>query len=83
MAHKQDKPSANDAEPASFDGILEDLQQIVDRLEGGDLPLEDSLRAFERGMDLSRRGQRILDQAERRVELLLRDGTLEPLDKAE
>ena len=62
-----------------FDAILEQLQLVVERLEHEELPLEDALRAFEEGMELSRRGQKILDEAERRVELLLRDGSTRPL----
>jgi exodeoxyribonuclease VII small subunit len=64
----------------TFDGILRQLQVLVEKLEGSDLSLEESLQAFERGIELSRRGQAILDSAERRVELLLKDGTTEPLD---
>ena len=64
----------------TFDTILKELQGVVQRLESEELPLEDSLKAFERGMELSRRGQRILDDAERRVEVLLRDGGTEPLE---
>jgi exodeoxyribonuclease VII small subunit len=64
----------------SFDVILRQLQGIVERLEGEDLALEESLQAFERGIELSRRGQAILDGAERRVEMLLRDGRTEPLE---
>ena len=63
-----------------FDGILKKLQGIVERLEREDLALEESLKAFELGMDLSRRGQQILDAAERRVEVLLKDGATEPLE---
>ncbi len=69
-------------EPAgeqSFDETLRQLQGIVERLERGELPLEESLRAFERGVELSRQGQAILDAAERKVEILLRDGRTEPL----
>ena len=73
--------SESKTEPAGFDAILARLQGIVERLENEELPLEDSLKAFEQGMDLSRRGQRILDEAERRVELLLRDGTTGPLEE--
>ena len=72
------RPSASGAE--SFDAILRELNVIVERLEGEDLALEDSLQAFERGVDLSRRGQAILDAAERRVETLLRDGRTAPLE---
>lgn len=68
---------------ASFGQVLEQLQQVVDQLESPDLPLEQSLHAFERGVALSRRGQEILDHAERKVELLLRDGTARPLPDAE
>ena len=71
-------PAAAEAE--SFDGTLHELHGIVERLEHGELTLEDSLLAFERGVLLSRRGQAILDAAERRVELLLRDGRTEPLE---
>lgn len=64
----------------SFDEILARLQDVVERLEGEELGLEQSIRTFEQGMELARRGQRILDEAERRVELLLQDGQTEPLD---
>lgn len=57
--------------PERFDEILGRLRAIVDKLEGGNLPLEDGLRCFEEGMDLCRRGGEILDRAEKRVEVLL------------
>jgi exodeoxyribonuclease VII small subunit len=54
-----------------FEDLLGRLRGLVDRLEGGNLPLEDSLRAFEEGMELCRRGALILDGAEKKVETLL------------
>ncbi len=54
-----------------FDEILGRLRGLVDKLESGNLPLEDGLRFFEEGMDLCRRGAGILDRAEKRVEVLL------------
>jgi len=60
-------------ENASFDQVLAQLRGIVERLEGGNLSLEQSLAAFEEGVKLSRAGARILDAAEQRVEILLRD----------
>jgi exodeoxyribonuclease VII small subunit len=57
--------------PERFDEILVRLRSLVERLEGGNLPLEDGLRFFEEGMDLCRRGAEILDKAEKRVEVLL------------
>jgi exodeoxyribonuclease VII small subunit len=64
--------SAGDGE-SSFDQVLAQLRGIVERLEGGNLSLEQSLAAFEEGVRLSRAGARILDAAEQRVEILLKD----------
>jgi exodeoxyribonuclease VII small subunit len=58
-------------EPAKFDEILARLRSLVERLEGGNLPLEDGLACFEEGMQLCGRGAALLDQAEKRVEVLL------------
>ena len=54
-----------------FDDILTRLRSIVERLEGGNLSLEESLSSFEQGMELCRRGAAILDAAEKKVEVLL------------
>ena len=70
----------------SFEEVLSRLQTVVARLEKGDLPLEESLAVFEEGIRLSRLGQKRLDDAERRVELLLsqEDGAkTRPLDTEE
>lgn len=55
----------------SFEATIGELGQIVEQLERGDLPLEQSLDLFERGMRLSKDAQARLDAAEKRVELLL------------
>lgn len=60
-------------QPRSFEASLEALEQIVQQLEEGDLPLEKSLELFEQGIRLSRECQERLSQAERRIEVLLRD----------
>lgn len=57
----------------SFESSLEALEQIVRQLETGDLPLEKSLELFEQGIRLSRECQERLSQAERRIEVLMRD----------
>ena len=49
-------PKKNEA-PASFEKALSELEQIVTRLESGDLPLEEALNEFERGVQLARQGQ--------------------------
>lgn len=60
-------------QPKSFETSLEALEQIVQDLEQGELPLEKSLELFEQGIRLSRECQERLSQAERRIEVLLRD----------
>ena len=57
----------------TFEASLTALEQIVRELERGDVPLEESLRLFEQGVKLSRECQERLGQAERRIEILLRD----------
>jgi exodeoxyribonuclease VII small subunit len=56
----------------SFESSLDELEQIVRQLEAGDLPLDRSLELFEQGVRLSRECQKRLDEAERKVEILLR-----------
>ena len=56
-----------------FEDALARLEQIVDTLEAGNLPLEDSLKVFEEGVGLARRCARYLDEAEKRIELLTKD----------
>jgi exodeoxyribonuclease VII small subunit len=56
-----------------FEDALQRLEQIVDRLEAGNLPLEESLKVFEEGVGLARRCSRYLEDAEKRIELLTRD----------
>ena len=60
-------------ETQGFDQVLAQLRGVVERLEGGQLSLEQSLSAFEEGVRLSRRGAQILDAAEHRIEILMRD----------
>lgn len=55
----------------TFETSLKDLEKIVRQLEDGDLPLEESLKLFETGVKLSRECQERLNQAERRIEVLL------------
>jgi exodeoxyribonuclease VII small subunit len=56
-----------------FEAALERLEQIVDQLEAGNLPLEESLKVFEEGVGLARRCAKYLDEAEKRIELLTKD----------
>jgi exodeoxyribonuclease VII small subunit len=55
-----------------FEDTLRKLEELLRKMEGGDLALEESLKAFEEGIRLSRLCTERLDEAERRVEILLR-----------
>jgi len=55
-----------------FETAMRDLEELVERLERGDLPLEESLAAFERGVKLTRACQAALKEAEQKVEILLK-----------
>lgn len=70
---------AGEAAPLRFDEALAELEQIVSRLEQGDLPLESALETFERGVALVRQLTEALGAAEARIEVLTRDnaGTLQ------
>lgn len=60
---------------SSLETILGELERITAQLEAGDKPLEEALRLFEQGVILAREGQKRLDQAEQKIELLLNPGT--------
>ena len=76
----------SEAQSKTFESSLEALEQIVRELERGDLPLEKSLELFEQGIRLSRECQERLSQAERRIEVLVRDNqgrpAVAPFDEA-
>ncbi len=65
---------------ANFEESLKQLESIVAQLERGDLPLEESIKLFENGIRLSAVCKQELDNAEGKVQILLkqRDGTLQP-----
>lgn len=73
-------PKAN---TVNFETSLTELEKLVQSMESGELSLEDSLKAFENGMQLSRDCQKALADAEQKVELLMaKDGDIvsKPLD---
>ncbi len=67
-------PKEDPAEPASFETGLDELEKIVRELESGDLPLDRSLALFEKGVNLSESCRTQLQQAETKVEILLKKG---------
>ena len=66
------------AKQQTFEASLASLEKIVRQLERGDLSLEESLKLFEDGVKLSRECQERLNQAERRIEILLKDNDGNP-----
>ena len=72
--------------PTHFEDALKELEALVARLEHGELPLEESLQSFERGIELTRTCQTALQEAEQKVQALVdKNGqpTLAPLDSDE
>mgnify|MGYP000182777984 CR=1 FL=1 len=63
-----------------FEDHLAAVEEAVQKLESGDLPLEDALAAYEMGVKALTRCEEILGAAEKKVEILLQGGTLEPFD---
>ncbi|MEE9355040.1 MAG: exodeoxyribonuclease VII small subunit [Methylococcaceae bacterium] len=65
----------------SFEDSMKELEQLVEKMEGGDFSLEESLVAFERGIILTRTCQKALQEAEQKVQILLEENgkqTLKP-----
>jgi exodeoxyribonuclease VII small subunit len=69
---KTDKGEKQEA-PARFEDALARLEEIVTRLERGELTLEESLKLYEEGIGLSRQCHTQLQEAERKIELLVKD----------
>jgi exodeoxyribonuclease VII small subunit len=79
----QSTPETNPTAVAEFERSLDELERLVQRMEQGDLTLDDSLQAYERGVSLYRQCQSALEQAELRVRLLgdpLDPDTAQPFD---
>lgn len=67
------------ADPLDFEAALKELEGLVEKMEQGDLSLEASLAAFERGIQLTRTCQEALTQAEQKVEQLVNQGGQEQI----
>jgi exodeoxyribonuclease VII small subunit len=77
---------SRDSKAPDFEQALSELEGLVERLERGDLPLDEALKAFERGVALTRHCQACLQAAQQKVEVLLkRSGqppAVEPFEEA-
>lgn len=66
------------ADLASFEAALKELEALVQRMEQGEQPLDEAMRDFERGVQLTRLCQTMLQKAQQRVDMLTQEGRLEP-----
>jgi exodeoxyribonuclease VII small subunit len=76
---------ARDSKPVDFEQALAELESLVERLERGDLPLDEALKAFERGVALTRHCQSSLQAAQQKVEILLKrngQAQVEPFEES-
>lgn len=78
MSKKKDEPTEAPADVAQFETALNELEQIVAKLERGELKLEESLKLFERGVELSKQCRASLATAELKVQQLLGDSAPSP-----
>ena len=69
------------ADPERYEEIVQRLAKVVEKLEGGGLSLEESIAAFEEGIKLARAGAARLEEAERKVEVLLEGDRVAPFEK--
>lgn len=94
MAAKRSRTAPSNPEGAeilSFEGALEQLETTVGRLEEGEMPLEEALTLFEKGVLLSRQCAETLEAAEKRIEILVAESgdgaddewASEPFDRAD
>jgi len=77
-----DKKDQNTPAP-SFESALSELEELVERMESGELSLEESLKSFEQGIALTRSCQQALSEAEQKVEILTSndpEAAAEPFD---
>ena len=73
-------------QPPTFEASLSELEMLVDGMESGDLPLEEALKSFERGVELTRQCQQQLKEAEQKVQILTEKSLgaeLEPFENNE
>ena len=77
----KNKDEINESNPESFESAMEQLETLVSRMESGDLSLEESLKAFEKGVHLTRFCQDQLQKAELKVQELNSKGEFLHIDQ--
>ena len=79
MTKKNSDKQSNDAD-VDFESALKELEMLVSKMESGELSLDESLKTFERGIELTRKCQSSLEAAELKVQTLTKDKELEDSD---
>ncbi|MDC0214945.1 exodeoxyribonuclease VII small subunit [Gammaproteobacteria bacterium] len=79
MAKKNADDSSNESN-VDFESALKELENLVSKMEDGELSLDDSLKAFERGIELTRSCQSSLEKAELRIQILTENDVLKEID---
>jgi exodeoxyribonuclease VII small subunit len=80
------KKQSGDTQNLSFEQSMSELESLVENMEKGEMSLDESLSAFEEGIKLTRSCQKSLQEAEQKVEILMKnsiDAELEPFDDVE
>jgi exodeoxyribonuclease VII small subunit len=72
--------SRKKAESLTFEQSMQELEALVSKMEQGELPLEDALKSFERGIQLARHSQKQLKEAEQKVQILTSQNDQQTLD---
>ena len=80
MAHKKQK---TDVDKLSFEESIKELTDIVGKIEQGEIPLQDSLEQYEKGMALIKQCRTILQKAEERIEKITKEEETEDSDRHE
>ncbi len=75
--------SKKDISRMTFEEALKELSKIIEKMEGEEPSLGESLQHFEKGMELTRYCRKLLTEAEQRVELILQDGEIVKLGETE
>ena len=86
MAKKAASKKASESKALDFESAIHELESLVERMEQGETTLEESLTDFERGVALFRQCQKALDEAEQKVQILMKKSgaaQLEDFDESE
>ena len=77
---KKQAAQENDKESRSLEEMLDEIDEIVEKLDDDDLPLEEAFALYSRGVKLTEESSRSIDRVEKKVQKLMDDGSTEDFD---